>query len=186
MNIILKWIRLIIKQSFFYIKSRKTKGSFAHLKNIKYWKRCFILWNWPSIKNYDLTKLNNEDVFITNRWYYLKKLGLKNINYYMLWDSTLYFHDSKNIDKETKDVPYKFFSIMAKPELNIKINEYFYFYRWFLGTYINKKFDLCDPEKWLFQGWTIVLDAAQIANFLWYKEIIFLWIDMNYIKWNEH
>lgn len=186
----------VINKYLFYLKlnfkvikgifiSKKDIHKFEKIKNIWKWKRCFILWNWPSIQNYDLSKLENEDVFITNRWYFLKDLWLKNIKYYVLTDKFLYPHDKINIDSKLKNVKYKFFSQVAKDKYE-KSDIVFRFKNIFLWEQMYKTFSIFTPYKWMSEWWTVVLDCLNIADYLWYEKIYFLWIDMSYNKWNEH
>lgn len=191
-----KKILRLIKNPLFYIKlnykvirwiflSKNNIEKFNAIKWIWKWKRCFILWNGPSIKNYDLSKLKNEDTFVTNRWYFLKDLWLKDINYYVLSDKYLYPHDQENIDTLLQDIKYKFFSQVAKDDYNPS-DIIFRYKGLILWEQMKDNFTQFDPNIWMSEGWSVVLDCLNIADFLWYEEIIFLWIDLNYVKWSEH
>lgn len=190
-----RWLKLV-SNPFFYIRlnckvlkwyfiSKEHIKKFNQLKWIWKHKRCFILWSGPSIKNYNLELLENEDVFVTNRGYFLKEIWLKNITYYVISDKYLYPHDKKNIDRHLKETKYNFFSQVAKDSYTK--NDYVFRYKWLIfWEQMSKIFSVFTPKTWMSEWWTVVLDCMNIADYLGYEEVIFLGIDMNYKKGNEH
>lgn len=148
-------------------------------KNIHRSERCFILGNSPSLKLEALELLSDEIVFICNRGYKAKELGLKSFKYYILSDANLYRDFSKELDENIDCVKFISSSVINKCSIKIDPDKIIPFNR--LSNKIVKEFPN-DPSN----GWdrvlTVVLDAAIIAYFMGFKEIYFLGVDLNYEK----
>ena len=67
-----------------YLKNKSVLDKNKELKNKHQGKRCFIIGNGPSINRQDLTKLNNEHVFVCNHFYLHKDLNIIKPSFYSL------------------------------------------------------------------------------------------------------
>ena len=75
--------------------SDKNREKLILLKNKHKGERCFIIGSSPSLKQLDLSLLNNEITFTVNRGYKLSENGFYNFNYHVLQDTDLYNQESK-------------------------------------------------------------------------------------------
>ena len=145
-------------------------------------RHCFILGNGPSLLEEDLSLLKDEDIFVCNRGYKIRDLGL-DFKYYVLADRkhALEFH--KEIDEQTIKSK-RYFSSQLNKQNTIKLfrNDYTIFKR--SATTLDKiplSFD---------NGWgktrNVITDAIIIAYLLDYKKIFLLGVDLDYSKEHNH
>lgn len=157
---------------------------FENYNNKHKGERCFILGNAPSLANEKLFLLENENVFIVNKGYLAKEIGLKNYTYYSCLDERVYNSAFNDIQQLT--VP-KFYHYNIQNSKNYA-NEDFIPVKKNHGTneLINNNF----PESFD-QGWgntrSVVYDTALIAFFMGFNEIYFLGVDFHHpSKDNSH
>lgn len=98
-------------------------------------KRCFILGNGPSTREFDLGKLHDEVVFVVNDFFRYEDINKINPNYYVIMDPFYIYADSKylinifNVSKICPDIKF-WFPINTKKEIdkieNMKHENVFY------------------------------------------------------------
>jgi hypothetical protein len=91
-----------LKYSLLYFKLKKHLKKNRSLKNKHYNKRCFIVLNGPSLNNYDLSKLKDEVVLVTNHFYKSNKYLDTYPSYYLITDN--HFFNNKVNNHANEDV----------------------------------------------------------------------------------
>jgi len=148
-------------------------------------ERCFILGNAPSLAKEDLTSLKKENVFIVNRGYLARDLGLQNYTYYVCADENVYNSAHREI-QETVIAPrfyhYKIYkSKFYAKEDYIPIKKS-HSHKGLINGQFPKNFN---------EGWgntrTVAFDASLIAYFMGFSKIYLLGVDLYHpTKDNSH
>lgn len=148
-------------------------------------KRCFIVGTAPSIKEMDLSKLENEFTFTVNRGYLLQEQGLKNVEFYGMSDQNAY--DSYGDEVNPKDFKHCFVvGAIAWEKALDNISTFTTYTRNTLFKKLRKGFYQDDITKPLSNSSTVVLYMMQIAVWLGFKEIYFIGVDNNFSYKNMH
>lgn len=146
------------------------------LKDIYKGERCFIIGSSPSIKNLDLTKLNNEFTFTVNRGYKLIDNGLTNATYHIMSD--VYTLKDDNVRDE---IPQKFaqqFLIYGGIDFPFSKNVTFFDYTNNPNNLKQKiKPNITDP---FISCSTIIAYALQFAYFMGFSEINIIGVDLDF------
>jgi hypothetical protein len=142
--------------------------------------RCFIIGNGPSLKDEKhLSELNNEDVFIVNRGYFSRDLGLHNFKYYAICDRGVAKGFYNEINKEIHNIEYRFIcTTLTDVDIDFPDHKNIVYQR-------NEGMLSTIPES-INDGWgnskNVINDALIISYFLGYKEIYLLGSDWTWKK----
>lgn len=149
-------------------------------KNKHKGKRCFILGNGPSLGKVDLTKLEKEITFGSNRIYLMYKHGLPQVSYQLIADATWW----KNHGKEIVKYPPKQLYVRENVVRRCNLVESQYDGVFATGpkiTKIPKNGSFCF-DTYSYQGGTVSIDCIQLAHFLGFKKIYLIGMDCTYEK----
>ncbi len=147
-------------------------------------KRCYILGGGPSLKQFDLNKINDEVVFAVNEFYLLG--NVVNINYYVAadpyyWDAKVisdtkgrFFDGIKELEKNNPNIKYwfpvQFCDVMKS--IGIQWNNLFYF---FPGRHWDRRIDYnIDLTKRIMVRWSVIQYCIQMAVYMGIKEVFLL------------
>jgi len=134
-------------------------------------QRCFIIGNGPSLKNTDLSKLENEYTFGMNRIFLMfPELGFKTTFFVSVND--LVIKQSANEIQEL-DMP-RFVSWRAKEWLTPEENLFFLY-----TTYTGPKFAKNAAGR-LWEGATVTYTSLQLAYFMGFTKVILIGVDHNF------
>lgn len=136
-------------------------------------KRCFIIGSSPSLKQLDLTKLNNEYTFTVNRGYMLRGQGLDHSTYHVISDLN-FLKDFGEIEKSMISFSKKFL-IYAGVDFPDTIEDKVFFDK---NPFLSKIPD--DISKPLVAGFTVIVYALQLAYFMGFSEINIIGVDLDF------
>jgi glycosyltransferase involved in cell wall biosynthesis len=145
-------------------------GPMNKYHNIHAGKRCVIIGNGPSLNKMDLSFLKNEYTFATNRIY----LGFEKFDFvpsYYVCVNPLVISQSIN---EIMAIP--------SPKFLSKSGEKFFKpgpKLHFLDSLTHWVFSE-DPNKGVFEGWTVTYVCMQLAYYMGFSEIYLIGVDHNY------
>jgi len=148
-------------------------------------ERCFILGNAPSLSKENLSLLQDENVFVVNRGYLAKDLGLKDYTYYVCADENVYNSAPKEIQRLVT-VPrfyhYKIYKSKYYAKENYVPIKKSHSHTGLLNGHFPKSFE---------EGWgntrTVAFDTSLIAYFMGFSEIYLLGVDLYHpSKDNSH
>lgn len=154
---------------------------FEILKNKYHGKRCFIVGNGPSLKKLDLSKLNNEYLFISNLIYKKDYFVNPKKAFYGIEDKVVYEDNKDEIDSLVK-YRYKFLP-----------SDISYSKKGFLVTKFirtpgikekSKKFINMESGV-LYWGGTVNFYLLQLAVWMGFSDIYFIGTDLNYVVPND-
>ncbi len=187
-----------LKAKFRFAINRELKDLVKNnsiFKNIHKGERCFILGNGPSLKDEDLSSLENEYVFTVNKISKHPQFAQLKTNYHF-WADPVFFKELYMENEEDKDLLKTFFSIktpnnnpvcflpeygrkMAKKNgIEEELNVHYYCTQ--LPFRDNEKQEI-DFSKVTFGFDTVVQWAISMAIYMGFKEIYLLGCDMTFI-----
>lgn len=145
---------------------------------------CFILGNSSTLKNHDLSCLENKVVFVCNKGYKSLDLGLKHFNYYVISDPNFVLENQNEIEEKVNSQIFMSSAIASKKNVNSDLKKRStIFKRSKNEEYFRLPASLNDPWG---RVYTVVLDAAIIAYLLGYKKIHLLGYNLDFNKNNIH
>lgn len=142
-------------------------------------EKCFIIGGSPSLKELDLTKLNNSEykIFTVGRGYKLKDNGLSHSDFHVFSDIDGYNEIIDEIDESFADI---FFSYCGINFINnVKNLIYFNFFQTPINMDKHYQDDLTQP---LFHCETVINFVLQIATYMGFKDIYFIGVDLDFNK----
>lgn len=139
-------------------------------------RRCFIVGNGPSLARTDLSKLQGELFFATNRAYLAYNQGLPHIPYYCLSDPNVFAQHREEIVQA--DVGARFYRETAitpeVPGIRVPFHENIYMYE---GAF------LWDVSKGTARGHTVALDlCVPLAFYMGFTQVYLIGCDYS---WKE-
>ena len=166
-----EWSRLFINDK---VNSKKWEG----LKNKYAGKRVFLIGNGPSLNRTPLYLLKNEYTMGFNRFsLFLERLNW-NPTFYSITDNLVLNDMLPELDEIIQEIQYCFFPDIHfrgdKFISKIPAHEKIYWLRQIFG----KGFSTRLPR--IYQGGSVIYEGFQILNFLGFKEIYFIGVDMNF------
>ncbi len=174
-----------------YTLNKKTRNKLKrnkNLENIHKGERCFIIGNGPSLKHYDLQKLNSEIVFTVNFMMRSEFFEALKPNYHVLADPNIFKLDSKNEDdlkkvhlfEKAKDInpDIKFFIPYKWQSFAQLFNDldFYYFYNNQIFTPRIKHSYVLHRNTPIFQN--VIIYAINIALYMGFEKIYLLGVDM--------
>lgn len=161
--------------------TEENKQKLLSLKNAYKGKRCFIIGSSPSLKQLDLTKLNNEHTFTVNRGYKLTEQGLKHSTFHVMSDCKT-FTDDKIEDEIPKDWAKFFFTYAG---IKFPLNQAFYF-NYIINNKLSDFLFQTDITKNLGECGTIIYFAIQFSFYMGFKDIYLIGVDLDFDKNKGH
>ena len=161
---------IIVDQNFNRLKQ---------LKNKYLGERCFVVGNGPSLKNTDLSLLNNEYSIGSNRIYLFEESTGFIPTYFTIEDRLVAEDNSSeinNYDKTIKIIPHDL-KYCLKSNNSIYINFKRYYSRNLTSLVSKFSTDFYDHCYW---GGTVTYLNLQLAYYLGFKEVYLIGLDMNY------
>lgn len=154
----------------------------SSLKNKYQGKRCFIIGSSPSIKQFDLFKLNDEYTFTVNRGYMLSENGLMHSSFHVISDIKT-FQDQGTKFELMKNFSDKLFCYAGmKPP--VKMDTYYFDYTL---SELNKEIAFQeDLTKPLIAYLSVIHFAIQIAYYLGFDEMFLLGVDLDFANIPGH
>ena len=161
---------IIVDQNFNRLKQ---------LKNKYLGERWFVVGNGPSLKNTDLSLLNNEYSIGSNRIYLFEESTGFIPTYFTIEDRLVAEDNSSeinNYDKTIKIIPHDL-KYCLKSNNSIYINFKRYYSRNLTSLVSKFSTDFYDHCYW---GGTVTYLNLQLAYYLGFKEVYLIGLDMNY------
>lgn len=177
------WTTSLEKENKKYNLTDNNLTKILQLKNKHENERCFIIGGSPSLKQLDLSKLNNEYTFTVNRGYQLKEKGLNHSTYHVITDKLLFMEDDI-----TDEIPLDFMNNLLL-YAGIKFrratdNVIFYDYMHMMN-YTEVKFQP-DLTKVLAEGYCVIFTALQVAVYMGFSQIYIIGVDLDFNLINGH
>ncbi|MEK9993380.1 MAG: 6-hydroxymethylpterin diphosphokinase MptE-like protein [Hydrogenophilales bacterium] len=162
------------------------KNEIIKLKKLKKdYKKCFIIGSGPSVKNQDLSKIKNHFTIVHNAFYLVRNNYEMTPNLYVIEDYLPAADNSLELNKINDIkfvVPYQLKKyIHKKPNVTYINFDYSYIKDYkndkdYFGKYLFSQ-DLSLKGFW---GGTVVYLSLQIANYLEFKEVYLLGVDLSW------
>jgi hypothetical protein len=153
-------------------KYRESMRRIRRYQNLHAGKRCFILGNGPSLKQTDLSLLNGEFSFCTNRIYLmLDQLGFKP-TYYVCSNELIVEQCGRDI--ENLPMP-KFIGWHNRDLLNFTNDMTFLWTRCGLRSWF-----FTDLTEGCWEGNTVTMVAIQLAYYMGFSDVYLLGVDHSY------
>lgn len=165
--------------------------NFKDLENSHKGERCFILGAAPSLSDENLSLLKDENVFITNKAFFAKTLGLPHFNYYVLTDERIYPYDKSSIKEYVGPEVIKFYpeSLIKNKHFDESLDNVVTIKKIHSGKnhvgLIKNRIPGSFYEGWG-KGASVVVDASLIAFFMGFTKIYLLGVDLFYSKNQQH
>jgi hypothetical protein len=150
-------------------------------RNIHARQRCFLVGMAPSLRELDLTKLEGELAFTVNRGYLAAGLGLPRTAYYVVSDPLTYQPYVEEIRRA--DVGLRFYraDVCDLPEYRDAAGREpavrFPFHR---EPTMDEGYFAEDATTGTYRGFTVLLDAAQLAFMMGFSDVIIIGCDLDY------
>lgn len=162
--------------------SKQNELKIKSFKNKYEGKRCFIIGGSPSIKQLDLSKLNNEYTFTMNRGYMIQDDNFKHSTFHVITAEFLFLRD-KIMDEIPKNFCEEFF-ITAGVDFKHKDKV----------TYIKVESKEMNPNvclqdditKPIYASPTTVVICIQIAKYMGFRDIFLIGVDADFNKNKGH
>ncbi len=153
----------------------------AAYKGIHHSQRCFVIGCAPSLRQMDLSLLKGEWTFGVNRGYLAFAYGLPKFTYHVIGDPHTYRAYWQEIRKA--DVGQRFYkaNVYDLPEYIAAADREDAIRVPFHGTpTMDEGFFSKDPARGLYRGFTVVLDAIQLAYMMGFSEVYIIGCDLDY------
>lgn len=161
--------------------------SLESFKGLHKGHRCFLVGNAPSLARLDLSKLAGELAFTVNRGYLAAKLGLPKTPYYLITDPLTYAPYADEVRRA--DVGTRFYraDVYDLPEYRDAVDREpairFPFHR---TPTMDDGYFAEDATQGVFRGFTVLLDAAQLAFMMGCREVYVIGCDLDYHQADTH
>ena len=150
-------------------------------------ERCFLIGNGPSLARLDLGKLAGELAFTFNRGYLAYDLGLPKTPYYMVTDPLTYGPYAEEIRRASVGTRFYRSDVCDLPEYREAIDREAAirvpFHR---APTIDEGHFAEDATEGVFRGFTVLLDAAQLAFMMGCDKVFVIGCDLDYEKGQTH
>ena len=162
-------------------------GDLTSYRNLHKAERCFLVGNGPSLAKLDLQKLVGEVAFTVNRGYLAARLGLPKTPYYVITDPLTYAPYAAEV--RNADLGTRFYraDVCDLPEYRDAIDREeaicFPFHR---TPTMDEGYFAEDATLGVFRGFTVLLDAAQLAFTMGCREVYVIGCDLDYQQANTH
>jgi hypothetical protein len=150
-------------------------------------ERCFLVGNGPTLSRLDLRKLEGELAFTVNRGYLAAQFGLPKTPYYLITDPLTYGPYAREV--RAADVGVRFYradvcdlaEYSEAPDKEAATRVPF-----FRTPTMDEGFFAEDATAGVYRGFTVLLDAAQIAFMMGCREVYVIGCDLDYQQAETH
>jgi hypothetical protein len=150
-------------------------------------ERCFLVGNGPSLSKLDLSKLEGELAFTVNRGYLAAKLGLPKTPYYVITDPLTYAPYAREVRYAQVGTRFYRADVCDLPEYRdaadresaVRVP----FHR---APTMDDGYFAEDATTGVFRGFTVLLDAAQLAFMMGCREVYVIGCDLDYHQTDTH
>ena len=159
----------------------------ASFRNLHKGKRCFLVGNGPSLARLDLRKLDGELAFTVNRGYLAAQFGLPKTPYYLITDPLTYSPYAEEV--RSADVGTRFYraDVCALPEYRDALDREAAIRVPFHRTPTMDEGHFAENvTTGLYRGFTVLLDAAQIAFWMGCRQVYVIGCDLDYRQAETH
>lgn len=174
-------VLLCIKRYPIYLKMRSNLSKNNDFRNKRENKRCYILGLGPSLKDVDLKKLQDGDVFAMNRFYRLSNAQEVVPKYYLMMDPAFYDLNGpygQAIERAMQTFPNTIFLLNGRYRNKVANREKCaWILSWRGPRSLNKKADITRVTPSILN---VVGYSIYTAIFMGYEEIILLGCDFNH------
>ena len=157
---------------FPYGLSKKNKNGLLQFKDIHLGKRCFIIANGPSLKNMDLTLLQNEITIGMNRIYLMEKVNGVRPNYIVSIDIPCQLEQFK--EEYDSLLITKFFNWEARKLFTSKENLFFIYSRY------SRKFGKDIVKERIGNSLSVTYACLHIAYYMGFEKVYLIGKDHSY------
>jgi hypothetical protein len=162
-------------------------SALASFKDLHSGERCFLIGNGPSLGRLDLTRLEGELAFTVNRGYLAASLGLPKTPYYVITDPLTYgpyAEEVRNAQVGTRFYRADVYDLSeyqeaADREPAVRVP----FHR---APTMDDGYFAEDATTGVFRGFTVLLDAAQLAFMMGCSEVYVIGCDLDYHQTETH
>lgn len=161
--------------------------SLASFKNRHRGERCFLIGNGPSLNQLDLAKLDGELAFTVNRGYLATALGLPMTPYYVITDPLTYAPYAEEVRHarvgtrfyraDVCDLPDYRDAPDREPAIRVPFHR---------APTMDEGYFAEDATTGVFRGFTVLLDAAQLAFMMGCAEVYVIGCDLDYHQAATH
>jgi hypothetical protein len=150
-------------------------------------ERCFLVGNGPSLAALDLSKLRGELAFTVNRGYLAQRLGLPLTPYYLITDPLTYAPYAHEVRRASVGLRFYRADVFDLPEYTaapdrepaIRVP----FHR---TPTMDEGYFAEDATRGLFRGFTVLLDAAQLAFMMGCRAVYVIGCDLDFSQPDTH
>jgi hypothetical protein len=149
--------------------------------------RCFLIGNGPSLAKLDLSKLEGELAFTVNRGYLAASIGLPKTPYYVITDPLTYAPYSDEVRRAEVGLRFYRADVCDLPEYRDAFDKEAAvrvpFHR---APTMDEGYFAEDPTTGVFRGFTVLLDAAQLAFMMGFRQVYVVGCDLDYHQADTH
>lgn len=143
--------------------------------------RCFLVGNGPSLAQLDLSRLAGEVAFTVNRGYLAAALGLPQTPYYLLSDPLTYQPHVAEVRHAPVGQRFYRSDVMALPEYrDAPDREPAIEVPFHMAPTMDEGHFAVDASTGVYRGFTVLLDAAQLAFMMGCAEVYVIGCDLDY------
>jgi hypothetical protein len=150
-------------------------------------ERCFLIGNGPSLAELDLTQLRGEVAFTVNRGYLAARVGLPRTPYYIITDPLTYQPYLAEVRRapvglrfyraDVFDLPEYIDAPDREPAIRVPFHR---------TPTMDEGHFAEDATHGVFRGFTVLLDAAQLAFMMGCSEVYLIGCDLDYHRPDTH
>jgi hypothetical protein len=162
-------------------------ASLSAFKDCHQGERCFLVGNGPSLSRLDLTKLQGEVAFTVNRGYLASSLGLPQTPYYVVTDPLTYQPYVQEVRHarvglrfyraDVFDLPEYFNASNREPAIRVPFHR---------TPTMDEGYFASDATTGVFRGFTVLLDAAQLAFMMGCSQVYVIGCDLDFHQPDTH
>lgn len=150
-------------------------------------ERCFLIGNGPSLGMLDLTRLEGELAFTVNRGYLAASIGLPTTPYYVITDPLTYAPYFQEVRRaqvgmrfyraDVCDLPEYRDALDPEPAVRVPFHR---------TPTMDEGYFAEDATTGVFRGFTVLLDAAQLAFMMGFTQVYVIGCDLDYHQGHTH
>jgi hypothetical protein len=161
--------------------------SLASFKDLHKGQRCFLVGNGPSLARLDLTNLRGELAFTVNRGYLAANLGLPKTPYYLITDPLTYQPYAEEVRQAQVGLRFYRADVFDLPEYcNSPDREPAIKLPFHRTPTMDEGHFAEDATTGVFRGFTVLLDAAQLAFTMGCSEVFVIGCDLDFHQPDTH
>ncbi|MDP2137094.1 MAG: hypothetical protein Q8J74_04500, partial [Candidatus Didemnitutus sp.] len=157
------------------------RSEFGAFKGRHRGERCFVVGCAPSLAKLDLGRLAGETVFTVNRGYLAAKLGLPTATYHVVSDPQTYQAYSREIREAAVGQRFYRSDVWELQEYSGAVDrESAVRFPFHWAPTMDEGHFSVDASAGVYRGFTVVLDAVQLAFMMGFAEVYIIGCDLDY------